>query len=531
VVTHLPIGAAEGFQGVVDLLGNQAILGKERDAKAGEVPAEMADAVEEARTALIEEIASSDDTLMERYLEEEELSTDELRAALGQAVQMGELLPVLPTAAESAVGASAVLDMIVGALPSPAGREWEGQDGAGDSFTRPCSADEPAAALVFKTMSDPFVGRISLLRVVSGTIEADAVVTCSREKAREKLSGLAAMQGKETLAVPELVAGDLGCVTKLSAALTGDVLCDPKSVVTFTLPEIPESMYSASAEAAARADEDKLSTAMARYAEEDKSFRAERNPETGEMLVTGMGGLHLQIAIERIKRKFGADIELGTPKIPYRETFKTSVRVQGRHKKQTGGRGQFGDVWIRVDPLERGAGLEFVDQVKGGSVPRNFIPAVEKGVRDGLTHGLIAGYPVVDCQVTLDDGSSHPVDSSDIAFRTAGKIAVTNAMENATMALLEPILELEVATPEEYVGDVISDLNGRRGRVLGMEPRGSMSVVKALAPMGELATYEADLRSMTQGRASYSQRFSHYEELPQQLTERLVARAKHEEND
>jgi elongation factor G len=380
-------------------------------------------------------------------------------------------------------------------------------------------------------MSDPFVGRISLLRVVSGTIQADSVVTCSREKQREKLSGLAVMQGKETETVSDLVAGDLGCVTKLSTALTGDVLCDPKSVVSFTLPEIPESMYSASAEAAAKADEDKLSTAMARYTEEDLSFSAERNPETGEMLVTGMGGLHLQIAVERIKRKFGAEIALGTPKIPYRETFKSSIRVQGRHKKQTGGRGQFGDVWIRVDPLERGSGFEFVDEVKGGSVPRNFIAAVEKGIREGLTHGPIAGYPVVDCRVTLDDGSSHSVDSSDIAFRTAGKIALANAMGQASMAMLEPVLELEVVTPEEHVGDVISDLNGRRGRVLGMEPRGSVTLVKALAPMGELATYEADLRSMTQARASYSQRFSHYEELPQQLAERLLAQAKQAEND
>lgn len=531
VVTHLPIGQAEGFRGVVDLLSNQAIVGETREAKSEAVPGDMMDAVEEARTALIEEIASSDDVLMERYLEEEELSPDELRAALRQAVQTGELLPVLPAGAHNGIGATAILDTIATGLPSPANREWEGQDGSGEGFTRLCSVDQPAAAVVFKTMSDPFVGRISLLRVVSGAIQADAVVTCSREKQREKLSGLAVMQGKETEPVAELVAGDLGCVTKLSAALTGDVLCDPKSVVTFTLPGIPESMYSASAEAAAKADEDKLSTAMARYAEEDLSFGAERNPETGEMLVTGMGGLHLQIAVERIKRKFGAEIALGTPKIPYRETFKSSIRVQGRHKKQTGGRGQFGDVWIRVDPLDRGSGFEFVDEVKGGSVPRNFIPAVEKGIREGLAQGPIAGYPVVDCRVTLDDGSSHPVDSSDIAFRTAGKIALANAMGQANMVMLEPILELEVVTPEEHVGDVISDLNGRRGRVLGMEPRGSVTLVKALAPMGELATYEADLRSMTQGRASYSQRFSHYEELPQQLAERLVAQAKQDDND
>jgi elongation factor G len=526
VATHLPIGEAEEFEGIVDLLAGKAIVGAAADAKAQDVPADMGDVVEEARVALIEEIASSDDALMERYLEEEELTVDELRAALGKAIGAGQLLPVIPAAAYGAIGAAAILEMIAAALPSPANREWEGETGPEESFSRPCSTSEPAAALVFKTMSDPFVGRISLLRAVSGTIEADSVLTCSRVKAREKLSGLATMQGKETETVSELVAGDLGCVTKLGSVLTGDVLCDPKSLVTFSLPPLPESMYSASAEAAAKADEDKLSTAMARYAEEDMSFRTERNPETGEMLVTGMGALHLQIAVERIKRKFGAEITLGTPKIPYRETFRSSIRVQGRHRKQTGGRGQFGDVWIRVDPGERGTGFEFVDEVRGGAVPRNFIGAVEKGIRDGLTRGALAGFPVVDCRVTLDDGSSHPVDSSDIAFRTAGKIAMAKAMEQATMVVLEPIVELEVVTPEEQVGDVISDFNGRRGRVLGMEPRGATTIVNALVPMGELSTYEADLRSMTQGRASYSQRFSHYEELPQQVAERLIAQSR-----
>jgi len=268
---------------------------------------------------------------------------------------------------------------------------------------------------------------------------------------------------------------------------------------------------------------------MARYAEEDLSFSAERNPETGEMVVSGMGALHLQIAVERIKRKFGAEIQLGTPKIPYRETFKTSVRVQGRHRKQTGGRGQFGDVWIRVEPLPRGSGFEFVDEVRGGSVPRNFIPAVEKGIRDSLGKGAIAGYPLVDIRVILDDGSSHSVDSSDIAFRTAAQIGLRSAMEQAQLVMLEPIVELEINTPEEHVGDVMSDLNGRRGRVLGMEPRGKTTVVKAHVPLAELSSFEADLRSMTQGRASYSQRFSHYEEMPAHLTERLVQQSKEEE--
>ncbi len=529
IATHLPIGEAESFRGVVDLLANVAIIGEAAEAKTADVPADMAEAVEQARVALIEEIASSDDTLMERYLEEEELGADELRAALGKATAEGRLMPVIPTAADSGTGAKAVLDLIVASLPSPEGREWEVQDQRGETITRQCLASEPGAAVVFKTMSDPFVGRISILRVVSGVLPADFVVTCVRSKEREKLSGLATMQGKETQNVPELVAGDLGCVTKLGSALTGDALCDPKAPISFSLPQLPEPMYAASAAAASKADEDKLSTAMTRYAEEDLSFSTERNTETGEMVVTGMGALHLQIAVERIKRKFGAEIQLGTPKIPYRETFKTSVRVQGRHRKQTGGRGQFGDVWIRVEPLPRGSGFEFVDEVRGGSVPRNFIPAVEKGVRDALGKGAIAGYPLVDIRVTLDDGSSHAVDSSDIAFRTAAQIGLRNAMEQAQMVMLEPIVELEIITPEEQVGDVMSDLNGRRGRVLGMEPRGKTTVVMAQTPLSELGTFEADLRSMTQGRASYSQRFSHYEEMPAHLTERLVQQSKEAE--
>jgi len=529
IPTHLPIGEAESFQGVVDLLANVALIGEVAEARAAGIPADMADAVEEARVALIEEIASSDDSLMERYLEEDELSADELRAALGKAVAGGRLMPVIPTAAYSGIGAKALLDLIVASLPSPEGREWEVRDAAGDPTTRKCLASEPGAALVFKTMSDPFVGRISILRVVSGVVPVDSVVVCVRSKEREKLSGLATMQGKETQNVPELVAGDLGCVTKLGSALTGDALCDPKAPISFQSPDLPEPMYAASAAAASKADEDKLSTAMARYAEEDLSFSAERNTETGEMVVTGMGALHLQIAVERIKRKFGAEIQLGTPKIPYRETFKNSVRVQGRHKKQTGGRGQFGDVWIRVEPLPRGGGFEFVDEVRGGSVPRNFIAAVEKGIRDALGKGAIAGYPLVDIRVTLDDGSSHSVDSSDIAFRTAAQIGLRNAMEQAQMVMLEPIVELEIITPEEHMGDVMSDLNGRRGRVLGMDPRGRTTVVMAQAPLAELGTLETDLRSMTQGRASYSQRFSHYEEMPAHLTERLVQQSKETE--
>ena len=521
IATHLPIGQEDGFRGIVDLLGNRAIVGEGPSTSEEDIPADMADEVQAAREMLIEEIASSDDELMMRYLEDEEISPDELRAALGKAIMAGELMPVVPAAAYKTTAATGLLDAIVGSLPSPAGREWPGK-AKDEEVTRTCDASEPTAGVIFKTMADPYVGKVSMLRCVSGTMQADTVLNCASGKEREKLSGLSTMMGKNAENTPELVAGDLGSVTKLGTALTRETLCDPKSVILIDTPELPAAMYAASARAAEKSDEDKLSGAMARYMEEDLSFSAERNPETSELVVMGMGGMHLQIAVERIKRKFGADVVLGTPKIPYRETFKSSVRVQGRHKKQTGGRGQFGDVWIRVEPQERGAGIEFVDEVRGGSVPRNFIPAVEKGIREGLGRGGPAGYPIVDVRVILDDGGSHPVDSSDIAFRMAAQIGLRAAQEQAQMAMLEPLVELEVVTPEEQVGDVMSDLNGRRGRVLGMEPRGSVTVVKAMVPLGELSTYEADLRSTTQGRATYSQRFSHYEELPAHLAERLM---------
>lgn len=525
VTTHLPIGQEDSFRGVVDLLAGKAVTGEEPSPQTGGIPEEAAGAAEAAYGQLVEEIASTDDALTERYLEEADLSKAELGQALKGAAAAGAIAPVLATSALKCIGITPLLDAIVALVPSPAASVWEGTNGAGEAVTRPCSAAEPAAVFVWKTMSDKFVGRISLLRVVSGELRSDSALTSPRGRSKEKFSGLATLQGKEMTPASELAAGDLGVVTKLSTALTGDSLYDEKALVAFPPPELPLPMYSASAEATSKADQDKLSAALARLVEEDTSISYERNQETGDLVVTGMGPQHLRIAMERAGRIFDAQVALGTPKIAYRETVRGSARVQGRHKKQTGGRGQFGDVWIRLEPMERGGGYEFVDEVKGGSVPRNFIAAVEKGIQDAMQKGALAGYPVVDLRVILDDGSSHPVDSSEIAFRLAGQIALRSAMEKAGMLLLEPVVEVEVVTPEEYLGDVMSDFSSKRGRVLGTEPSGRNTVISAQAPQAELANYEAELRSMTQARASFSMRFSHYEEVPAHITERIVAQS------
>ena len=525
VMTHLPIGREDAFRGVVDLLAGKAVTGEGTASQTGPTPDDAAAAAEAAYAQLVEDIASTDDALTEKYLEEADLSKAELSQALQSATRAGAVSPVLATSAAKAIGITPLLDAIVTFIPSPSVSVWEGTNGGGEAVSRPCSPAEPAAVYVWKTMSDKFVGRISLLRVVSGELRSDSSLTSPRSRSKEKFSGLATLQGKEMTPAPELAAGDLGVVTKLSTALTGDTLCDERAAIAFPPPELPLPMYSASAEAASKADQDKLSAALARLIEEDTSISYERNQETGDLVVTGMGPQHLRIAMERAGRIFDAQVALGTPKIAYRETVRQSVRVQGRHKKQTGGRGQFGDVWIRLEPLPRGSGFEFVDEVKGGSVPRNFIPAVEKGVQEGTQKGALAGYPVVDIRVTLDDGSSHPVDSSDIAFRLAAQIALRTAMEKAGMLLLEPVVEVEVVTPEEYLGDVMSDFSSKRGRVLGTEPSGRNTVISAQAPQAELASYEAELRSMTQARASFSMRFSHYEEVPAHITERIVAQS------
>jgi len=525
VPVQMPLGEESSFQGVADLLAMKAYLGDSMSPV--EIPGEFAEEAAEARLSLVDAVAATDDDLTMTYLENDTLSDEELTQGLQTAVREGKLVPVLACSAEGGLGVSAALQALTHLAPSPVTRQpWPATDAkTGQEVT--VKADEAFAAVVFKTMSDPYVGRISLLRVVAGTAQADATVTNANTGGRERLAGLATMEGQETSSAGTLATGDLGCVSKLEDTVTGHTLCDPKRVVAVPMPPIPEGMHGVALVAATRADQDKLSQALGRVAEEDVGFTYKRDHETGDLVAHGMGPLHVDLSIKRLKRKFDVAVDQKPPRIPYRETIRKRVEVQGRHKKQTGGRGQFGDVKLYVEPQERSAGFEYVDQVVGGSVPRNFIPAVEKGVLDVMERGIVAGYPVVDIKVTIYDGSTHPVDSSEQAFRMAGQIGMRKALEEAGSILLEPIAIVEVTTPETITGDIMSDLNSKRGQILGMDSiGGGMQTVKARLPVAELASYAGDLRSISQGRASYTVEFSHYQEVPRELAERVTAEAK-----
>lgn len=530
VPVQVPIGTGSDFRGVVDLVQNKAFVGTEKDLSASEIPADMAETVAAAREKLIDAVAAADEALIEKYLEEGELSAAELAGGLAKAVAEGTIVPVLCCDAYETRAMAPILEFVKGICPAPHVRgAWKGTKPGGDAEeTRECSDSAPFSAFVFKTLSDPYVGRISLIRVVSGKATSDLQVHNTSKNARERLAGLSLMQGKQASSVPELSAGDLGAVTKLENTSTGDTLADSRQQIVYPRPKTPAAMHSAAMTAASRADEDKLSMALARITEEDAGLSYERHPETNELVVSGMGALHLDILAERLANKFDVKVNLSDPLIPYRETITKSCRVQGRHKKQTGGRGQFGDVWIRMDPQPRGVEEnEFINEVKGGAVPTNFIPAVEKGIFDGLKKGILAGAPVVGVKVTLDDGSSHPVDSSEQAFRMAGAIAVRNALEQAGCILLEPIMEVSVTAAEGVMGDIMSDFSGRRGQIQGSEPLGAgLQVIKALVPLAEMARYAADLRSLTQGAASYTMEFSHYQEVPAHMAEQVIAARK-----
>jgi elongation factor G len=533
VALALPIGSQLNMSGVIDLVKGVAYRSDGTTEKAEAIPAEMADTVEAYRAKLMEAAAEADDELMEKYLEEESLSPEEIVRGLREATVAGKIVPVVVAVGPRLLGVHALLDTIVADLPNPAeGREVAGVNPrSNDAEKRPTEASAPLAALVFKTTADPYAGRLTYFRVFCGTFHADAQLFNSTRGERERIGPVLVPAGRKQEGVPSLTAGDMGLVSKLHSTITGDTLCDESKPITLPGLDLPTSVFSLAIAAKSRADEDKVGSALSRLAEEDPTIRYSMNADTKETILAGMGDLHLEIAVAKLQRKFGVEVQTGSPKIPYRETIRAKVRVQGRHKKQTGGRGQFGDIWVQVEPLPRGSGFEFVDGVKGGSVPRNFIPAVEKGVRDFLDVGTLAGYPIIDLRATLDDGSSHPVDSSEMAFKMAGQIAMQKAMEEAGVVLLEPIVEVEVAIPAEFMGDVIGALNSKRGSVLGMEPKGSNQVVRALVPLGEMANYASELRSLTGGRGSYGMQFSHYQEVPGHLVGPIVEAAKKEKEE
>ncbi|HFQ90427.1 MAG TPA: elongation factor G [Desulfobulbus sp.] len=525
VVLTLPIGAEENFKGVVDLVENKAFFfasdgsGK---VEAGEIPADMADEAATLRESLMEYVAETDDELIEKFLEEGELSPDELKTGLAAAVRSAAIAPVYCCAALNNAGSSLILDGIVSLLPSPDQRPaMVGTDPrSGDLVERRGTTDEPFSALVFKTMADPFAGRLSIFRVFSGVLLGDSFYNSSKET-MERFGQLFIMEGKEQKPVDEAVPGMIVAVAKLKDTTTGDTLCDEAHPVVYEAPE-PLPTVISYAVSAKKGDEEKLFSSITRMLDEDLTLKLTRDQQTQEILLSGVGQVHLEMISEKLKRKFGVEMELSVPKVPYRETIKGKTTVQGKHKKQSGGRGQYGDCTIEMEPLPRGEGFEFVDRIVGGVIPQQYRPAVEKGILEAMEKGVIAGYPFVDLKVTLIDGSFHNVDSSEMAFKIAGSLAFKKGAQEAQPILLEPIMEIEIHVDKEHVGDVMGDLNSRRGRVLGMDSTDRYEVVSAHVPLAEIQLYAPDLTSMTGGRGSFTVKFSHYEEVPVQLAEKII---------
>jgi elongation factor G len=477
---------------------------------------------------LVEMVAEGNDKLMEEFFEKGTIPAEDLVPGLQQAIAERRIFPAALSAGLPNIGSSGLLDAIVDYLPSPGARgKVQGLDHAGGSaIERKVADDQPVSAFVFKTVADPFAGRVSYFKVMSGVVKNDAVLTNFNRGTTEKLAHIAVMQGKTQSPIPELRSGDIGAVAKLKETLTGDTLGDKAAPIQYPAVQLAEPAISFAIEAKSRGDEDKLSSAIHRMLEEDLLLRFSRDPQTKEFLISGSGQQHVEVAVSKLRRRFHVEVTLKAPKVPYRETIRAKTEAQGKHKKQTGGHGQYGDCWIKMEPLARGGGFEFVNDIFGGAIPRNFVPAVEKGIVEAAAKGYLAGYPVVDFKVSVFDGSYHDVDSSEMAFKLAGSKAFKKSMEQAKPCLLEPVMNVEITVPENYAGDIMGNLNGRRGRVQGMDSKSGSTVVKAQVPLAEMLTYASDLTSMTQGRGSYSMDYDHYDVVPQPIAEKIITAAR-----
>ncbi len=531
VPIQLPIGEERAFRGVVDLVAMKAWLfpadGSGR-ASEGEVPAEIASAAAAAREALIEMVAEADDSLMEKFFDAGTLTQDELLAGLKRGISASRIFPVLCASAAANVGMQPLLDALVSYVQSPAERPVAAADAAGTEQRVQAADGGPAAAFVWKTVADPFAGRITLFRVLTGAIKADTTVHNITRDAPERLGHLLLLQGKTQTQVPEIKAGDLGAVAKLKETMTSDLLADRSCAFRMRPITFPEAVISYAIEPKSRGDEEKISTALHRLQEEDPTISYTRDAQTKELLLSGQGQSHIEVTVAKLKRRFGVEVNLKLPRIPYRETISAATEAHGRHKKQTGGHGQFGDCKVRFEPLPRGSEFEFVVDIFGGSIPRQFIPAVEKGIQDARLRGFLAGYPMVDFRATVFDGSFHAVDSNELSFKMAGSLAFKDGMSRARPTLLEPVMDVEVYAPSDYAGDLMGDLNQRRGRIGGMDTRGLSTIIRAKVPMSEMLTYEQHLTSATGGRGSYHMEFSHYEEVPAHLHGKIISAAKAE---
>jgi elongation factor G len=530
VPVALPLGSEASFRGVVDLFRMKALIykGESGEHEVADVPPEMADAAAKARERLVEAAAESDDLLVEKYLEGADLSEEEIRKGFTEGVRAMRFLPVLCGSPLRNIGIHPVLDLINAALPDPSyRREVLGTNMKnGEEEARPIAASTPFSAQVFKTIADPYAGKLSIFKVFSGTLTPDMTPLNSSKEVTERVGAVLRIEGKKQKTVGSAGAGEIVAVAKFKETATGDTLCDPKSPIVYPRPPEIEPVIAFAIRPKTRSDEDKLGSSLARMIEEDPTLKFRKDAQTNEFILAGMGEIHLEVVVEKLKRQYGVEVELRTPKIAYLETIKGKAEAQGKHKKQTGGRGQYGDCWLRVEPLPRGQGFEFVDAIVGGVIPRGYIPAVEKGVVERMGKGVLAGYPVVDVRATVYDGSYHNVDSSELAFKIAGSLAFRKAALEAKPVLLEPIAEMEIVIPEENVGDIIGDLNGRRGRVLGVEAVGKSQIVKCQVPLAEVLRYSSDLRSITSGRGHFTMRVSHYEEIPAAIADKIVAGAR-----
>lgn len=533
VPLQLPIGVAENCKGVVDILNAKAYYtkGDSGQFEVKDMPPELADQAAQYKEEVVERVAESNDELLEKYLEEGELSAEEVKNGLRGAVISGKLIPITCGSGVSNIGIQPLMDLIVECFPSPQDQgEKKGLNPQGDAeVVRQPDSNAPLSALVIKTISDPYAGRLSILRVFSGTLTPDSTVLNSTKSNKERFGQLLRLKGKNQEPVQSAGPGDIVAVAKLKETTTQDTLCSEKDPIVFPPVELPPAIYSLAVEPKSKGDEEKIFSSLYRLLEEDLTLKLERKEETKEMILSGMGEIHIEATIDKLKRKFGVEVNLKLPKVTYKETIKGKTRIQGKYKKQSGGRGQYGDCWIEMEPLPRGEGFKFYDKIVGGVIPKQYIPAVEKGIAEALPEGPLAGYPVVDFKVDLVDGSFHPVDSSEMAFKIAGSMAFKKAIMEAKPTLLEPIVIMEITVPDDCMGDIIGDLNSRRGRVLGMESKGKKQIVKANVPLSEVLKYAPDLRSMTAGRGMFTMKFSHYEEVPAQLQEKIIEASKEEE--
>jgi len=529
VPLNFPIGAEASFSGVVDLVQMKAFVEEGGEVTETDIPGELSGRAEELREGLIESAVENDDELLMKYLEGEELSTEELMGAIRAGTSAGKLVPVLCGSVPKNIGIKPLMDALVNYLPSPAdvgsvkGHHPESEE----EIERELTENAPFSALVFKTMTDPYVGKLTLFRVYSGVLQSDSQVYNGTRKKTERVGQLFIPKGKEQEPIDQAVAGDIVAVAKLTETATNDTLCDRDNPVIFPPIQFPKPVFSVAVKPKSKGDEEKISTGLSRLMEEDPTFTMEKNLETGQTIISGMGELHLDIIAQRLKRKFGVEITMETPKVPYKETIRASAKAEGKYKKQSGGRGQYGHVWLEIEPNGESE-FEFVDKIFGGVVPQQYRPAVEKGVLEAMAEGVLAGYPVTNVRVTLYDGSYHSVDSSEMAFKIAGAMAFRKGATEAKPVLLEPIVNVEVMVPEQYMGDVIGDLNKKRAKIAGMDQQGATQVIRANVPLAEMFKYAIDLRSLTQGRGTYTLEFSHYEEVPPQIAERIIEEARNQ---